>query len=128
VDPAAEGTSYPVATLEVAPEHVARFSAAVGQSEPGIPPTFLTTAEFGIFPRVVADPRLGLDLARVVHGEQEYRWLRPLVVGETLTVRSRIASIRSKGGHAFVTIEADLTGADGEQVAVARATMIERGA
>jgi acyl dehydratase len=127
VDPAAEGITYPEASFEVAPEHVARFAAVVGQTEPGVPPTFLTAAEFGIFPKVIADPRLALDFTRVVHGEQEYEWRRPLVLGETLTVRSRISSIRSKGGHGFVTIEADLSDGDGNAVAVARATMIERG-
>jgi acyl dehydratase len=128
VNPAAEGTTYPAARFEVAPEHVARFAEAVGQAGAGVPPTFLTAAEFGIFPMVLADPRLGLDFSRVVHGEQEYVWHRPIVEGETLTVRSKIASVRSKGGHGFVTIETDLTDANGEPVALARATMIERGA
>jgi len=53
-------------------------------------------------------------------------WHRPVVVGETLEVRPRIAAIRERGGNGFLTIEVTLWGALGEPVATARATMIER--
>ena len=68
------------------------------------------------------------DLLRVVHGDQEYVWHRPVVVGETLEVRSRIAAIRERGGNGFLTIEVTLWDARGEPVATTRATMIERAA
>jgi acyl dehydratase len=76
----------------------------------------------------VSDPELGLDFSRVVHGDQEYVWHRPVVVGETLEVRPRIAAIRERGSNGFLTIEVTLWGAGGEPVATTRATMIERAA
>jgi len=74
------------------------------------------------------DPELGLDFTRVVHAEQEYEWRRPLRVGETLTVRAHIASIRQKAGTGFLTIRSELFGADGDVAVLAWATLIERSA
>jgi acyl dehydratase len=122
----AEGTTFPPVPFVVAPERVQRFADVVGQRAAGVPPTFLTAAEFAVFPAIIADPNLGLDLRRVLHGDQEYVLHRAPVPGETLTVRSRVAQIRERGGTGFVVLEAEITDADGEVVAVARATMIER--
>jgi acyl dehydratase len=126
MDASLAGRSYPTISFEVAPTHVERFAAAVGQTVPGVPPTFLTAAEFDVFGPIVGDPDLGLDFSRVVHGDQEYVWHRPLVVGETLVVAPRIAAIRERGGNGFLTIEVTLSDAEGAPVATARATMIER--
>ena len=123
----AVGKRYPSTTMTVDPERVRAFAEAVGQTAPGVPPTFATVAEFAVFGQIVSDPELDLDFARVVHGDEEYVWHRPPAVGETLVVASRIAAIRERGGHGFVTIEMDLMSAAGEPVATAHATMIERG-
>ena len=122
-----EGKEYPSTTLTVEAERMRAFAAVVGQTAPGVPPTFATVAEFAVFGQIVSDPELDLDFTRVVHGDEEYVWHRPPAVGETLAVAARIAAIRERGGHGFLTIEMDLTSAAGEPVATARATMIERG-
>ena len=123
---AVAGKEYPTTSFVLDAAHVERFAAVVGQTVPGVPPTFLTAVEFAVFEPIVLDPELRLDFTRVVHGEQEYAWHRPLVVGETLHVGSRIASIRERGGTGFLTIEVTLSDDDGERVATARATMVER--
>jgi acyl dehydratase len=122
-----EGKEYPESRFTVDEGDVQRFRAAVGTPGPGVPPTFVTTAEFAAFPAVVGDPELALDFARVVHADQEYEFARPLRVGETLSLRSRIAQARAKGGNAFLTIETHLVDDRGAVVATARATMLERG-
>jgi len=126
VDPAAEGTRYPDVTFEVSPERVAAFREVFGQTH-GVPPTFATAAEFAVFPFVIGDPGLALDFTKVIHGGQEYAYRRPLVEGETLTVKARIESIRVRGGNGFLTVAMDLVGADGRVAVTARSTMIERG-
>lgn len=113
-------------TFVVSPERVEAFRASVG-GPAGVPPTLLTAAEFSLYPQIVGDPALGIDLRRVVHASQEYEYARPLRVGETLQVEARIASVRHKGGTGFLTIETHARGDDGDVVAVARSTMIERG-
>jgi hypothetical protein len=126
VDPAAEGTVYPPVTFVVEPERVAAFRGVFGQAE-GVPPTFLTAAEFLAFPPILGDPRLGLDFSRVLHGSQEYEYARALREGETITVHARIEAIRVKGGNGFMTVVMEMTDADGLSVALARSTLIERG-
>jgi hypothetical protein len=126
VNPDAVGTRYPDVEFQVSPERVAAFRDVFGQAH-GVPPTFATAAEFAVFPFVIGDRGLGLDFTRVIHGGQEYEHRRPLVEGETLTVRARIESIRIKGGTGFLTLATDLFGADGQIAVGARSTMIERG-
>jgi acyl dehydratase len=127
VNPAAEGKTYPDVPFELDPDHVARFGALFDDPT-AVPPTVLTAAEFAVIPSIVGDPELGLDFARVVHGSQEYVFRRPLAVGERLRARTRLASIRLRGGAGFLTIETELLDDDDGVAAVARSLMIERDA
>ena len=123
-----EGKKYPPVSFVADEERVRAFGLAVLAPEGlGVPPTFVTAAEFACFPAVIADPDLELDFSRVVHGEQEYAWERPLRLGETLSASCRIAAIRSKGSHGFLTLETTLRDAAGDVVVVGRATLVERG-
>ena len=126
MNPEAEGTVYPAVDVVVDPERVAAFRALFGIDD-GVPPTFVTAAEFAALPQVLADPELAVDFARVVHGSQDYEYGRPLHEGETLQVRARIESIRHKGGTGFLTVAIDLVDADGETVCTARSQLFERG-
>ncbi len=126
---ALEGKAYPAVAFTVEEEHVKRFAAAVGDDGSFVPPTFVTAPEIAAgLAKVIADAELGLDFARVVHGEQEYEWFRPVRVGETLTVQGTIEGIRGKGGHEFLTLRTEFGDAGGEPVVVARSTLIVRGA
>ncbi len=127
MNPEAEGTVYPDVAFAVDPERVARFRAVFGQDQ-GVPPTFLTAAEFAVFPQVIEDANLGLDFTRVMHGSQEYTYARPVRVGETLTVRARLEGVKRMGINGFLTVVMEFLDGDGALVATARSTMIERGA
>jgi N-terminal half of MaoC dehydratase len=123
-----EGKEYPAVDFVVDPDRVRAFGLAVLAPEGlGVPPTFATAAEFACFPRVIEDLELRLDFSRVVHGDQEYRWTRGLVPSERLSAICRIASIRTKGANAFVTLETTLRDESGAAVVVARNTLVERG-
>ena len=69
MNPAAEGTVYPDVPFAVDPVRVAAFREVFGVSD-GVPPTFVTAAEFTVLPQVIGDPALGLDFTRVLHGSQ----------------------------------------------------------
>jgi acyl dehydratase len=125
MNPSAEGTTYPDVAFVVDPARVAAFRDVFGL-QAGVPPTFVTAAEFAILPAVLGDPTLGLDFTRVVHGSQEYVFERPLREGETLTVRARLASVKQRGGTGFLTIETRLLDDEGRLVCTARSQMIER--
>ena len=77
--------------------------------------------------QVVLDQELGLDYSRVVHGEQEYDWRRPMVVGDVLTATPQIAGISARGPNEFLVIESEVHDASGETVVVARSTLLSRG-
>lgn len=119
------GKVYPDAPFTVDPGRVAAFRAVFDEPS-GVPPTFVTAAEFTVIPEIVGDPELGLDFSRVLHGNQEYEFLRPLEEGETLVIRSRIESIREMGGNGFLVLVTDLVEPDGKAVCTARSTLIER--
>jgi N-terminal half of MaoC dehydratase len=127
VDPAAEGLEFPEVRFELDPARVEAFRKVFGLTQ-GVPPTFITAAEFAVLPTVIGDARLSLDFSRVVHSEQRYVFERPLVEGEVLRVRARIESIRQKGGAGFMTVVMDMFGEDDGLAATARSTMIERAA
>jgi acyl-CoA thioesterase FadM len=111
----------------VDPHRVDAFRHIFEEAE-GVPATFATVAEFGVMPQIVADPELGLDFSRVLHGNQEYEFRRPLHEGETLQVRCRLGSIRVLGGNAFLVVVTELVEPDGDVVCTARSTLIERAA
>ena len=125
MNPAAEGTVYPDVSFVVDPARVAAFREVFGVSD-GVPPTFVTAAEFTVFPHVIGDPALGLDFSRVLHGSQEYVYERPLREGETLSVRARIDSIRHKGDTGFLTVVMELRDDEDQLVCTARSQMVER--
>lgn len=93
-----------------------------------MPPTIVTVPEIEAgLDQVVSDPRLGIDLSRVLHAEQEYQWSRPVLVSETLTASATIESVRDKGGMRFLILRTEVVDEAGEPVAAGRSTLIVRG-
>ena len=88
---ALQGKAYAPVTFEVEARRVAGFASAVGQLGEGVPPTFATVLEHAAgMENVIADTELGLDLSKVLHGEQEYEWMRPMRVGETVSFSTTV--------------------------------------
>jgi acyl dehydratase len=117
---------YPVQAFRLDAERVVAFANAVAHPGDGLPPTCVTAPEQAALANVIADPELGLDYSRVVHGEQEYEWGRPLAVGETLTVEASIEEIRSGGGFELLSLRTEMRDESGRVVVVGRATLIVR--
>lgn len=128
MNPSAAGKMYPATTFTVDPQRVAAFRKIFEESSEGVPATFVTVAEFAVMPQIVADPELALDFSRVLHGNQEYEFRRPLQEGETLEIRSGLGSIRVLGGNAFLVLVTELVEPGGDVVCTARSTLIERAA
>lgn len=139
------GREYPAsATYEVGREHVRRFAEAIGDLDPAYldpeaaralghpdviaPPTFLTVLNFRFATEgPTADPTLGLDYSRVVHGEQTFELHRPVVAGDVLTMVQRIDDVRDAGRNELISTVIDVTAADGTPVATLRGTIVSRG-
>lgn len=102
------------------------------QSEkPPAPPTFTMTV--ALWPRQsdTPPPDLGIkDFRRVLHGEQQFEYLRPVHAGDTLTGTSRVADVYekegSKGGTMrFVVLETTFRNQKGEECVVSRNILVE---
>jgi acyl dehydratase len=77
-------------------------------------------------------PRLPFDLKRVLHGEQEYEFLKPIYAGDVLTAVSRIVDVYEKPGKRggsmnFAVTETEYRNQGGELVVRARHVTIETG-
>ena len=68
------------------------------------PPTFCVRFAIEPFARALCDRELGLDLARIVHGEQALELLEVVRPGDVLETRGEITSVREKSGMDFITV------------------------
>lgn len=138
------GRRYPpTEPYHVGREHVHYFARAIGDANPYChdpevaraagypdvvaPPTFLTALSFRRPNEALADPGLGLDYSRVVHGEQRFVLHRPVVAGDDLVATPTITDIRDAGRNELLTVELDIATTAGEPVATAAQTIISRG-
>jgi acyl dehydratase len=140
---ALKGKEYQPVEFTVEREHVLRFCDAIGEGNPVFrdaaaakeagydeqlaPPTFVTTMQIQTSGQVVLDQDLGLNYMMVVHGEQEYEYSRPVLVGETLTATPRVADIYAKGPNEYLVIESEIRDASGQTAVVARSVLLSRG-
>lgn len=74
--------------------------------------------------------RGGLDMRRVLHGEQEFEYVRPLRAGDVLTATSHVKDRFEKEGKrggtmTFIISETVFRDQDGEVVAYSRGTTIQ---
>ena len=127
--------------LEVERGHIRRFAEAIGDDNPiyvddeaarraghpcvVAPPTFA----IALRPN---DPRMGIDIdwRKLLHGEQEFVFTRPLYAGDRLTIVGRIAAADVKetksGIMDVMVLETVATDGDGTRVFTARSTVLVR--
>ncbi len=94
------------------------------------PPTFLRT--FFYETRDAVNALNVEDWSYIVHGEQEFEYLAPVLAGDVLTGQDRIVKVFQKesrrgGTLTFGVIETTFHNQRGEKVQVTRRTLIETG-
>jgi acyl dehydratase len=108
-------------------------SAAAAEGFDGVPAPLTFTVVAGHHRDAAsAVERLGLDIRRVVVGEVEWRYERPLVVGDRLDGRRTVADVRrregGRGGEmTLVTLETEFRDQRGEVAVLQREVLIETG-
>jgi acyl dehydratase len=132
--------SSPV-VLDVERGHIRRFAEAIGDTNPiyvdeaaaraaghpriPAPPTFAVALRAN-------DPRGGIELdwRKLLHGEQEFIFTRPLYAGDRLTIVGRIAAADVKetrsGIMDVMVLETVATDGEGARVFTARSTVLVR--
>ena len=98
-----------------------------GHSGLPLPPTFLFSLELEQ-PDASWRDEIGIELPRILHGEQTFTYHRLAYAGDVLLFESRIADIYDKKGGAleFVVRETRVTNQRGEHVADLRSVIVQR--
>lgn len=141
------GFEFPAFSMRVERVKIAEFVNAIGDDNPifvdvdaakeegyadtPCPPTFFSCAfqEFtGAYFRVFE--HLGVSLASVLHGEEEYEYLGDIYPGDVLECRMRVESIVEKqtksGTMDLITLRSIFTNQRGQDVLQAKSLIIER--
>ena len=147
VDQSAVGRAFTPVTARVEPGRLRFFLDTIGESnpiyrdqsaacaagyaDPPVPPTYLFCLEM----MDAAEPfefltALGIDIARVLHGEQRFDYHAPVAIGDTLTFRPRVTSVTEKKGGAMtlIAIATEVINQDGVHVADTSRTVVVRNA
>lgn len=107
---------------------MAAFARAIGADPSrGVPPTYASVYALGTtVPQLFGDPEAELDVAMLVHAEQEFEWARHPEVGETVTARGRVVDDQLRRGLRLLTFETACTDAGGGPLCVSRMLSVIR--
>lgn len=139
----AVGKEWPGTTYEVGLEKVREFANAVGAenevhhdrdaakadgySDVVAPPMFTVVYSAPAMGPAILDPDVGINLAAMLHGGQEFVWEEPVCVGDVITTTAKCAEIYERDGKGFYVFETVSTNQDGTEVARGTWTNIVRG-
>lgn len=142
IDTSIIGKDLPTSTLAIDAGRLQFFAKATGQTDPvyvdseaaraaghpdlPVPPSFLMGIELEQPDPFTWLADLGVDLRRVLHGEQAFTYHSVAHAGDLLTSTPRITDVYSKRGGAleFVVKESTITRADGSLVAEATGVIV----
>jgi acyl dehydratase len=121
VDDKAVGKEWPPATYEVGSEKIREYANAVGEASPiyhargaavaagfrdlVAPPMFCVVYQWRAMAVAGTDPEVGMNLAALVHGGQEFVWDEPVCAGDVVSTTARSSEIYEKDGKGFYVFE-----------------------
>lgn len=128
------GKTYPATTYVVTAEAIRAFAAATNEDNPAFtgadpvaPPAFPVVAVESVLAAALFDPDLRVNLARLVHGEEDHILHAPIRPGDVLTVEGSLESVEIKQTGETFTVCARLTNQEGVLAAEIRSLMFVRG-
>jgi acyl dehydratase len=77
--------------------------------------------------QVITDSEAALDFSRVVHGDQRFIHVRPIVAGDELTSELKVASVKQLAGNSMVSFETQIFDVGQNLVCTAISTLVVRG-
>lgn len=135
------GLEGKISVVEVEKGHIKRFAEAIGdanklyvdeeyaKSTPygGLiaPPTFPVALDAG-----GGELPLDLDYRRMLHGEQEFIYYRPISPGDRLYTQIKVSDLYEKKGKSgsmqFLVLDTEMKDPEGNMVAISRMNIIYR--
>lgn len=90
-------------------------------------PNFAVVYAIQPFGAACTDPRLGIDLMMLVHGEQSFEFFAPVFAGDTITTTGAVTKAYSKAGKDFLVVESKSVNQHGQPVCTGVWTAVIRG-
>ncbi|GAA2100240.1 MULTISPECIES: FAS1-like dehydratase domain-containing protein [Brevibacterium] len=140
-----QGAAYSLPQpYEVSREAIAEFARAVGAENPAhfdaaaaralgyddvvAPATFPVIPSQRCEALYISSPDAGIDYSRVVHGQEQFDYVRPVVAGDRLAATTHVDGLREAGGNAMITTRTELSdAASGDLVVTVTSTIVVRG-
>ncbi len=145
VDAASVGRAHPPVAYEVGREVLREFAAATavgGRAHPAhtdpvaaralghrdvvAPPTFAVVLAQRAESAFLLDPASGVDVARIVHGEQRLTHHRPIVAGDRLLATAHVDAVRAMAGNELITLRCEITDEAGAPVCTTMSLLVVR--
>jgi len=143
VNTEAVGKEWPAATYQASRAKIAEYANVIGAENPVhfdkdaalaagfrevvAPPMFCVVYSARAMGPAILDPEVGINLATMLHGSQEFEWDEPVCSGDEITTTPRCLEIYEKDGKGFYVFESTSLNQDGEQVVRGTWTNIVRG-
>jgi len=144
IDRAWLGRELPPSEMLVDRARLQFFARSIGETDPiyldvsaardagyadiPAPPTFLFSVEMDSGSTDWMLHQMQIPLAKLLHGEQSFRYHKPVCAGDHITVRSTVSEIYDKknGALEFVERSSRVTNRDNELVAELRSLLVVR--
>ena len=138
------GTRTDPFSVEVEKNQLRFFAKSVGETNPIYtdetsakaagyrsllaPPTFAFSLNLATPDPMGRYKEMGIDLGKVLHGEQKFEYFEPICAGDTITLEGEITDIYEKKGGTleFIVTETRATNQGGETVAKMISTTVVR--
>jgi acyl dehydratase len=137
------GKEWPASEYEVGREKIREFANAVGEESPVhqdrdaaqaagfrdvvAPPMFCVVYSAPAMGPMILDPEIGINLAAMLHGSQEFEWDEPVCSGDVISTTPTCREIYEKDEKGFYVFGSVSVNQDGAQVVKGTWTNIVRG-
>lgn len=128
--------------FEVEKRHIRQFAEAIGDFNPlYVDEEYAAKTSYGgiiappTFPIAIGQDSgesldLGLELKRMLHGEQEFIYSRPIRPGDRLHCQMKVSNVYEregrKGKMQFLVLDTEMKDESGEMVVISRTNIIYR--
>jgi acyl dehydratase len=139
----AVGKHWPAATYEVGAEKIREYADAIGAASPVhrdheaaksagfrelvAPPMFCVVYSARAMGPAILDPAVGMNLAAMLHGSQEFEWDEPVCHGDVIETTASCREIYEKDGKGFYVFETISENQEGKRTVKGTWTNIVRG-
>ena len=128
INPDSVGRTFDSADLvTVTQSEIDAFATIIGETDTRVaPPTFSIRISLSQLESVLTKPEIGVDWARLVHGDQKFEIYRPVIAGDIFKCSATIETLRVVGVNEIISVRSDLHNGS-ELVVSSWATLVVRG-